>query len=235
MAGIRFYSLKSRRLPAGIGAKARNLGFLLRRGFAVPGGWVLAPEVCAPLLEAEPPRDEALRSALAGLLADAAPYAVRSCAAVEDGSRHSFAGQFRTVLGAQGVDRVAAAVGEVCRSSRAPEVLCYLRRSGRPQAPPAMAVIIQEMVPPVCSGVSFSRNPITGLAEVVVEAVAGSGERLLQDGITPERWVSKWGLWQSRPAQGALPVQVAEQVVRETGRIARAFRRPADLEWVWDG
>ncbi|MBN1834972.1 MAG: hypothetical protein JW820_03920, partial [Spirochaetales bacterium] len=28
---------------------------------------------------------------------------------------------------------------------------------------------------------------------------------------------------------------VAEQVVRETRRIARCFRRPADLEWVWDG
>ena len=235
LAGPRFYSLKRRRLPAGIGAKARNLGFLLRRGTAVPDGWVCAPGVCANLLEGRGAQEQALRGALAGLLDEATSYAVRSSAAVEDGSRHSFAGQFRTVLGARGVEQVAAAVGEVCRSGRAPEVLPYLSRSGRLQEPPAMAVIVQKMADPVCSGVSFSRNPITGLAEIVVEAVAGSGERLVQEGITPERWVSKWGLWQLRPEQGVLPLEVAEQVVRETRRIARAFRRPADLEWVWDG
>ncbi len=56
-----------------------------------------------------------------------------------------------------------------------------------------MAVIIQDMIDPVLSGVSFSKNPITGLDEIVVEAVQGSGTALVQAGVTPFRWVNKWG------------------------------------------
>lgn len=42
--------------------------------------------------------------------------------------------------------------------------------------PIEMAVILQEMVEPVASGVAFSKHPVTGLNEIVVEAVAGQGE-----------------------------------------------------------
>ena len=43
-----------------------------------------------------------------------------------------------------------------------------------------LAVILQEMVAPVVSGVSFSRNPISGEAEIIVEAVEGPGAALVQ-------------------------------------------------------
>jgi phosphohistidine swiveling domain-containing protein len=229
MTSRRVYSLRRRRLPARIGTKARNLGFLFRHGFAVPAGYVCSPAACAA------GQARALRRELEALLVAGRSYAVRSCANIEDGASHSFAGQFRTVLGVWGLEEGIAAIGEVCGSARAPEVLPYLHRAGRPGELPAMAVIVQEMVPAVFSGVAFSKNPITGLAEVVIEAVAGSGERLVQEGVTPERWVSKWGWWQSRPREGQLPVQLAEQIVRQTLAIARAFGRPADLEWVYDG
>ena len=97
------------------------------------------------------------------------------------------------------------------------------------------AVLIQEMVRPQVSGVAFSRNPLTGMDEVVVEAVAGSGETLVQDGVTPERWVNKWGDWIARPGQPALPVAVIQEVVDQTKRIAKAYGQPVDLEWVYDG
>ena len=54
-----------------------------------------------------------------------------------------------------------------------------------------MSVIIQEMIAPEISGVSFSRHPIAGLDEVIVEAVKGTGDRLVQDGIDPLRWAWK--------------------------------------------
>jgi pyruvate,water dikinase len=83
--------------------------------------------------------------------------------------------------------------------------------------------------------VAFSRNPITGLDEVVVEAVAGRGDALVQEGVTPARWVHKWGAWLEQPTDGNIPTMVIEQVVRETRQIAKLYGSPVDLEWVYDG
>jgi hypothetical protein len=98
-----------------------------------------------------------------------------------------------------------------------------------------MSVIVQEMVQQVFSGVAFSRNPVTGLAEVMVEAVEGSGERLVQHGVTPFRWVNAWGEWRSLPADSRVSLEVVQRVVRQTLEIERLFGRPVDLEWVYDG
>ena len=98
-----------------------------------------------------------------------------------------------------------------------------------------MAVIIQEMVKPVVSGVSFSRNPMTGLDETVVEAVCGSGERLVQDGVSPDRWIYKWGDWIKTPEETEIAEAVILDVVRKTAEIAKAHGMPVDLEWVYDG
>ena len=68
-----------------------------------------------------------------------------------------------------------------------------------------MAVIIQEMIQPVYAGVSLSRNPVTGADEVVVEAVEGSGEALVQSGVTPMRWINKWDNWILQPAEHLMP------------------------------
>ncbi|MBN2537275.1 hypothetical protein JXB37_03250, partial [candidate division WOR-3 bacterium] len=57
----------------------------------------------------------------------------------------------------------------------------------------------------------------------------------VQDGVTPARWVHKWGEYVSRPEQADIPKPVVDEVIAGTRRIARRFRRPADLEWVWDG
>ena len=62
-----------------------------------------------------------------------------------------------------------------------------------------MGVLIQEMIPASMSGVAFSRNPITGMDEVVIEAVEGSATTFLQDGVTPLRWIWKWGKWLQQP------------------------------------
>ena len=57
-----------------------------------------------------------------------------------------------------------------------------------------MSVLIQEMVRPIFSGVAFSKNPITGLDEVIVETIAGEGTALMQDGATPQAHAALPGL-----------------------------------------
>jgi phosphoenolpyruvate synthase/pyruvate phosphate dikinase len=98
-----------------------------------------------------------------------------------------------------------------------------------------MAALIQEMVSPVVSGVAFSKNPLTGLNEVVVEAVQGSGDLLVRKGVTPERWVFSRGQWLAQPEQPQIDRCLVEDVVAQTRTIAKAYGRPIDLEWVYDG
>jgi pyruvate,water dikinase len=98
-----------------------------------------------------------------------------------------------------------------------------------------MAVIIQEMVEPHFSGVCFTQNPMTGSHEIVIEAVPGEGTALVQDGVTPERWISHGGSWIAKPDETKMPMEVANQIITQAKQIIRKIKKPIDLEWVYDG
>jgi pyruvate,water dikinase len=98
-----------------------------------------------------------------------------------------------------------------------------------------MGVIVQEMVDPIASGVVFSRDPMTGLSEVVIEAVAGRGDALVGEGTTPQRWRFRWGDCIDSPASPILDPNVLVDIVSATEDIEKQFGTPVDLEWVWDG
>jgi len=208
---------------AASGHKAENLFWLLEQGENVPATWVV-PAGSEPIL------DE-----VAAVFSDDVSYAVRSSADVEDGALLSFAGQFATKLEVLGVPAVHKNIREVQRSVWSESVRSYLVHAGVPDKPIQMGVVVQEMVPPVASGVVFSRNPITGLNEVVLEAIAGRGDRLVGDGTTPDRWIHRWGSWTEAPQAGVLSDEIALHIVSEARRLAEAYERPADIEWVWDG
>jgi pyruvate,water dikinase len=160
---------------------------------------------------------------------------VRSSANVEDSLANSFAGQLTSVLSVSGLDGLVQAVIDVYESVRAPRLAPYLEGSGLSAEDLQMAVIIQEMIQPEVSGIVFSKNPITGLDEIIVEAVRGSGEALMQDGITPERWVHKWGDWTRQPAQPQISTDLIAQVIAQSKSIVNAYGGALDLEWVYDG
>ena len=81
----------------------------------------------------------------------------------------------------------------------------------------------------------MSRNPVTGASEIVVEAVLGFGDALVQGGITPQRWVNKWGVWLAKPDAETIPLKLIDQVVGETRLITQKLRSDVDLEWAYDG
>ena len=209
---------------APIGGKAQHIRWLLNHGKRVPTTWVLPAGAGG----------QGHLDVITWLSHDG-PWAVRSSAAVEDGMESSYAGQFATFLDVSGSEEVAQAIRGVQASAQSSIAGTYRKRKGDSQ-PVAMAVIVQEMVPPVVSGVAFSRNPMTGLNEVVIESVRGRGDALVGEGVTPERWIERWGGWSERPTEeGALPEPVARTIAAETKRIAGEFDSPVDLEWVWDG
>lgn len=162
-------------------------------------------------------------------------HAVRSSANVEDKDQSSFAGQFDSLLNVKGLDNLLEAIQSVWESTQKPSLKTYLENSGLVPEQLRMAVILQEMVNPVVSGVVFSKNPMTGLDEIVVEAVAGSGEALVQDGVTPDQWVYKWGAWTAKPEHTAIDEAIIGEVVTQTKVIAQSFAKPVDLEWVYSG
>ena len=163
-------------------------------------------------------------------------YAIRSSANVEDHENASFAGQFESVLEVKGIEAVLDAIKKVWESASNDRVDSYLQSQQMDPSDLRMAVILQEMVSPKISGVSFSRNPITGLDETVIEWIPGRGDALVQEGVTPNRWVNKWGKWTVRPAESsAVEAELLEQVADETREIAQVYGKPVDLEWVFDG
>ncbi|MDD1747320.1 MAG: hypothetical protein LUQ16_06130 [Methanomassiliicoccales archaeon] len=217
------------------GNKAQRLSFLAEKGHKVPPGFVVSIRAKQDHERDKEETLKGLRAELSKVLNPNARYAVRSSSNQEDAAGHSYAGQFLTLLDLQGVDQVLDAIKQVWSSSSLEGKGDYARRMGGGERAIEMAVILQEMVPQVCSGVAFSRNPLTGDKEEVIEAVRGSGEALVQDGATPMRWVVREGEPVSSPESPPLKGDIVASISREVRQISSDFGGPVDLEWVFDG
>jgi pyruvate,water dikinase len=217
------------------GNKASLLRFLIDQGHSVPATCFCSLQALEDAKQDAEGVIDQLRAELARVISDGKAYAVRSSANVEDTAESSYAGQFTTSLGVSGVPGVLEAIEEVWRSAESARVRSYLGKKEIRDGEIRMGVIIQEMVEPDFSGVSFSRNPMTGMDEVLVEAVKGRGTALVQDGATPGRWINKRGKWLLLPQHAHIPLDLIESIVRETKVIEKEYGRPVDLEWVYDG
>jgi len=229
------FALEKQQLPESIGNKAGYLGMLLGKGFRIPETYVLTWDAYQKYQQSDQTILSTIEAELEQVFKPGRSYALRSSANVEDGLERSFAGQFKTFLGVRDLQAILKAIREIWEQTHSAGVQAYLEKHSLSAEGLKMAVIVQEMVPPVVSGVSFSKNPLTGLDEVVVEAVRGSGEALVQEGITPARWVNKWGVWTAQPENEEIDISLIERIVEGTQQIAKAFKMHVDLEWVYDG
>ncbi len=221
--------------PALLGGKGQQLKWLYDSGFRIPKTWVI-PSVAHESFLTDPTRFLAqLESELENLVPSETAFAIRSSANVEDSATLSFAGQFQTILEVRGVADIRQAVEKIYLGSQSSSLQSYLEKSEISEEVIRIGVLLQEMAQPVISGVVFSKNPITGMNEVIIEAIQGRGDTLLQGGATPDRWVSKWGSWTARPEQTTIDENVIKEVVSTTREIEKLFGSAIDLEWVFDG
>jgi pyruvate,water dikinase len=229
------YDIQVQRLPASAGNKALNLRRLHDLGIRTPPGFVCSWAAYHRYLDNDISLIEELRSELVHKLDANKKYAVRSSANIEDSLDWSFAGQFKSVLNVNGVDAVLQAIWAVWASTQSQAVKAYLEKNQITTRELSMAVIIQEMVPSQASGVALSRNPVTVADEVVVEAVPGLGDALVQGGVTPNRWINKWGNWIEKTESACIPLEVVEEIVQKTREITRRLKLHVDIEWAFDG
>lgn len=165
------------------GGKAALLARSLRAGLPVPPGFALS----TAHVEAVATNAAALDALHAEFRALGGPCAVRSSAVGEDSQEASFAGQHLTVLNVREADQVAPAVRRVYESGRSEAALTYRRRLGLADDP-RVGVVVQRMIEPDCAGVLFTRNPLTGAEERIVEGSWGLGEAVVAGLVVPDHW-----------------------------------------------
>ena len=166
------------------GSKAVGLGEAAREGLPLPPGIALAGDVVEAVASGE---EDAIEE-VARLVRDLpVPLAVRSSAVDEDGADASFAGQHLTLLNVASTDAVKDAVREVWWSANSDSAITYRQRVGLFRRP-SVGVVVQSLLDPDCAGVMFTRNPITGDNELMIEASWGLGEAVVAGMVIPDNF-----------------------------------------------
>ena len=166
------------------GGKSVQLGASLRGGLPVPPGWALSVDFVDAIVN----HDAAAHKALAALLHDKPePFAVRSSGVGEDAKIASFAGQHFTELNRIGVADIVSAIHAVWQSGHSAGARAYRTKLGITEKP-RTAVTLQKMVFPDCAGVMFTRHPVTGADEIVIEASWGLGEAIVEGLVIPDHF-----------------------------------------------
>jgi pyruvate, water dikinase len=166
------------------GGKAAQLAQAIRARLPVPAGVALSAVLVDAVARGELDAAGEVECAAASLRF---PLAVRSSAVGEDSDDASFAGQHLTCLNVRSPAEVVAAAREIHRSAHDGAALAYRARLGVDE-PPRVAVVLQELVDADCAGVLFTRNPLDGAEEFVVEAAWGLGEAVVAGLVTPDRF-----------------------------------------------
>lgn len=238
------------------GGKAAHLSRAVRAGLPVPDGFALPFDLVELITRGNDAAIEALKRACAPL---AWPVAARSSALGEDSNATSFAGQHLTRLNVCSLPELQDAIVAIMESSHSPSALAYRRRLGI-TGEPRMGVVVQRLVVPDCAGVLFSRDPLTGAEEIVIEASWGLGEVVVGGLVVPDRYrLTRGGVVLERTAGvkdvvirplvqgGTAEMGVATELVcalcltdgqlAELCTLARkcedVFGGPQDLEWAF--
>lgn len=179
---MRPIALEEARDEARFGGKAVKLGEARATGLPTPPGYALD----VGLVEAIVGGDASALDATVPIFDELGPYvAVRSSAVGEDSARASFAGQHLTVLNVHSVEEMLQAVRDVHASAHTDAVREYRRKLGMPESP-SIAVVVQKLVPSEIAGVMFTKNPMSGADERVIEASWGLGEAIVAGLVVPD-------------------------------------------------
>ncbi len=210
------------------GHKAARLSEIKQWGYPVPKGWVLAPlDDPTALIEFLQP-------------SELSPLVVRSSAIGEDLENASAAGQYETILNVTTKDGLQQAIARVQASYNNSVAVQYRRDRALHEA--GMAVLIQQQVQGVFSGVAFTRDPMTKQGDaVIIEALPGNAAQVVSGRITPEQYrafVVETENFSSvqLEGEGQVPPALIKQVAYLSRHLEERYHGiPQDIEWSYDG
>lgn len=241
-----------------VGGKAASLGELINARLPVPPGFVITTTAYRQGLTAQ--LEAEILAAFDALGHER--VAVRSSAVAEDSEDASWAGQLETKLNVRR-PQLLEAVQACWQSGSSAHALRYAANHQLAPSQHAIAVVLQAMVNADVAGVMFTANPVTGSRqEVVIEAVHGLGELLVQGTVTPDSWFinkASGRVISYSPGQQSMmltyreghnqevPVPPERQDARTlsadqlqdlltlANRIEQHYGRPQDVEWALSG
>jgi pyruvate,water dikinase len=240
------------------GAKAVGLGEAARSGLPLPPGVALSGAVVEAVAGGDAPATEEVKTLVRPL---GGPLAVRSSAVDEDGAEASFAGQHLTLLNVPTADDVSAALREVWWSANSDSAITYRQRVGL-FTRPSVGVVVQALLDPDSAGVMFTRNPINGADERVIEASWGLGEAVVAGRVIPDNYrIDRAGqvldrapgfkkiairtLPEGGTTEEKLPAELKERLCLDDAQLAELHRLATrceqvygpgrDIEWAFAG
>jgi len=134
-----------------------------------------------------------------------APLAVsvRSSGVSEDGTDHSFAGQFTSILNVVGREALWAAYREIIASGFSERAISYRLNAGLSPVDFELAVLVQVMIDPSCAGVMFTLDPSQPESgRMLISAVPGLGTMAV-DGSAPADLYYPWRAWHADDSDNA--------------------------------
>ena len=254
----RVVPLEDAREKALYGSKAVDLGQAIRDGLPVPPGVALSGAIVEAVASGE---DVALEEVQRWVRPLGGPLAVRSSAVDEDGADASFAGQHLTLLNVRSADDMSSAVNQVWWSANSDSAITYRQRIGK-FTRPSVGVVVQKLLDPVAAGVMFTRNPVTGDDERVIEASWGLGEAVVAALVIPDSFRLERGgrilektagykkiAVRGVPGGGTVEEKVAKELVEAlcldddnlqalnelAGRCEQVYGPDRDVEWAIAG
>ncbi len=238
------------------GSKAVGLGQAIRDGLPVPPGIALA----GPIVEAVAAGEQRAMREVAASVGELGPaLAVRSSAVDEDGAAASFAGQHLTLLNIRTPDELSEALNRIWWSANSDSAITYRQRVGL-FTRPSVGVVIQSLLDPDSAGVMFTKNPVTGEDERVIEASWGLGEAVVSGVVIPDHYrVARSGEVLERmpgrkqiairnaPDGGTVEEEMAPELVERlclddnqlgelnelAARCEQVYDTPRDIEWAF--
>jgi phosphohistidine swiveling domain-containing protein len=246
------------------GDKAAKLSQLKRAGFNVPSGWIL-PSKEEGSSAASNVRDVAdvadvsnqkvgagnkrksdrlsiSNSVIQNLKAKIPNrMIVRSSAAGEDGDTSSAAGQYKTIGPVLSEAELLDGINRCRQSYWTSEAVAYRRQRQLPDT--QMAVLIQPYIEGQVAGVMFSRNPLDGGSQIIIEALPGGAESVVGGQVTPVHLeVDFTGSETLEPNLSEIEISsiIDKKIIAELVKQAQAIEAffhgiPQDIEWSWDG
>jgi rifampicin phosphotransferase len=217
-----------------VGGKAYSLAFLSSNGFRVPAFSVVQLVDSDQMLPALSEIEDFINKS-ASRLPDAKLFAVRSSASNEDGTEHSFAGMFESVLNVS-KDHLAQAVLKVFQSLHSDRIQVYSNNTQSAR----MNVIIQVMLNPDFSGVAFGMDPLSGRRDrYVINSVKGLGNGLVSGEVNADYFEVEKGTivakrWVDPSSKEALGEAEILQVSLVLTQLKELRGRPQDIEFCFE-